>query len=93
MGLFSKGRTKHDFFDFFLLSGGSDYRAYEVLREMKSRNVVINKVLLFNFAERIKDINKSDPYYKYQKIGVDNISTIECSIKDPNSCLQQLVLF
>ncbi|MCF6149478.1 MAG: hypothetical protein E3K37_12565 [Candidatus Kuenenia sp.] len=77
--------------DFFLLSGGSDYRAYEVLRKMKSKDTAINKILLFDFYERVRDIDKSDPYFEYQTIGFNNILPIKCSIRDPNSCLQDLI--
>jgi hypothetical protein len=42
------------------ISGGSDFRAYEILRLMKSKNVSINKILLFDFLERVQAIDKNE---------------------------------
>ena len=91
MELVSMDIIKKDSFDIVLLAGGSDYRAYEILKLMKSENVSIKKILLFYFLERVKDIDKNDPYYDYQKIGFNNILPIQCYIRDPNSCLQNLI--
>lgn len=91
MELVSGEIIKKDSYDIFLLAGGSDYRAYEILRLMKSENISIKKILLFDFLERVRDIDKNDPYYNYQKIGFNNILPIQCSIRDPNSCLQNLI--
>ena len=91
MELVSMDIIKKDSFDIVLLAGGSDYRAYEILKLMKSENVSIKKILLFYFLERVKDIDKNDPYYDYQKIRLNNILPIQCSIRDPNSCLQNLI--
>lgn len=77
--------------DILLLAGGSDYRAYEILRMMRSGNVSIKKIVLFHFSERIKDLNKNDPYYDFQSFGFRNILPIQCSIKNPNSCLEDLI--
>lgn len=91
MELVSGEIIKKDSFDIVLLAGGSDYRAYEILKLMNSENVSIKKILLFDFLERVRDIDKDDPYYNYQKIGFNNILPIQCSIRDPNSCLQNLI--
>ena len=91
MELVSGEIIKKDPFDIVLLAGGSDYRAYEILKLMKSENVSIKKILLFDFSERVREIDKNNPYYDYQKIGFNNILPIQCSIRDPNSCLQNLI--
>lgn len=91
MELVSGEIIKKDSFDFFLLAGGSDFRAYEILKLMKSENVPIEKILLFDFLERVQGIDKNDPYNDYQSIGFSNVLPIQCSIKDPNSCLQKLI--
>jgi hypothetical protein len=44
MELVSGEIIKKDSFDFFFSAGGSDFRAYEILRLMKSENVSINKI-------------------------------------------------
>ena len=93
MELVSGEIIKKDSFDIFLLAGGSDYRAYAILKLMKSENVSINKILFFDFLERVQGIDENDPYYDYQKIGFNNIIPIQCSIRDPNSCLQNLIPF
>ncbi|MBM4146955.1 MAG: hypothetical protein FJ240_11930 [Nitrospira sp.] len=91
MELVSSEEIKRDSFDFFLLAGGSDFRAYQIMRLMKTENVSINKILLFDFLERVHDIDKNDPYYEYQEVGFKNIFPIQCSIKATNSCLQNLI--
>ena len=91
MELVSGEIIKKDSYDIFLLAGGSDYRAYEILKLMKSENISIKKILLFDFLERSGEIGKNDPYYNYQTIGFENIVPIQCSIKNPNSCLQNLI--
>lgn len=60
MELVSGEMIKNDSFDFLLLAGGSDYRAYEILRIMKSEGASINKILLFDFHERTQGIDTSD---------------------------------
>lgn len=91
MELVSGEIIKKNSFDFFFLAGGSDYRAYEILKRMKSENVLIKKILLFDFSERVQGIDKNDPYYNYRAIGFNNILPIQCFIKEPNSCLQNLI--
>lgn len=91
MELVSADKIKTDSFDIFLLAGGSDYRAYEILRKLESGNVSIDKVLLFNFEDRVQGINEQDPYFDYKTLGFKYIVSVSCSIKDPSSCLDQLI--
>jgi hypothetical protein len=77
--------------DFLLLAGGSDARAYEVLRKLESNSVEIEKILLFNFAERIQSIKSTDKYYEYEKSKYNSaIDFIDCNIKDPLSSFSML---
>ena len=85
-------REINNTFDIFILAGGSDYRAYEILRKIEPQKGLIKDILLFNFSERVQNIEKSDSYYTYQTIGFKNIIQIQCLIKDPNSCLDNMVL-
>lgn len=78
-------------FDILILAGGSDFRAYEILRKMRSENFSVKKILLFNFNERIQGVDEADPYFEYQPIGFENITPIFCSIKDPTSCLDSII--
>ncbi len=91
MELVSEDIIKNDSFDIFILAGGSDFRAYEILRKLKSADVSINKILLFDFNERIQSIDREDYYFTYQTIGFNNILSISCFIKDPSSCLDKLI--
>lgn len=91
MELVSGEIIKKDSFDYIFLAGGSDFRAYKIMKLMKSEDVSIKKILFFDFLERVLDLKKDDPYYDYQTIGFNNILPIQCSIKDPNSCLQNLI--
>lgn len=76
--------------DCLLLAGGSDLRAYEVLRKLDKEKITIKKILLFNFEERIISIKKSDKYYDYEKTSYKKMEIVNCSIKDPISCFAEL---
>ena len=76
--------------DCLLLAGGSDHRAYEVLRKCSANKFVIKKILLFDFPERTSSLEENDKYFDYKKTGYNNFEHIECTIKDPISCFSQL---
>jgi hypothetical protein len=76
--------------NFLLLAGGSDYRAYEILRKIREGKIRVDHVLLFNFDERISDIPDDDSYFAYKKIYTGEYTSIVCSIKKPSSCLNDL---
>lgn len=75
---------------YFLVAGGSDYRAYEVLKKLKNCNVEIEYIIFFNFFERIQNLNGDDSYHSFSKIGYNIDKLINCSIKAPSSCLTEL---
>lgn len=91
MELISGDKIRNDSYDIFILAGGSDFRAYEILRKLKSAAISIKKILLFDFAERIQNIDKEDRYFSYKTIGFKNILSIPCFIKDPSSSLDNLI--
>lgn len=78
-------------FDCFLVAGGSDFRAYEILRKAEKQKVQINNVLFFDFEERKKDLEKYDKkaYNNYKRFKF-NTTEISCSIKDPSICIKSL---
>lgn len=79
--------------DYFLVAGGSDFRAYEILRKLKTAKTEIDSIIFFNFNERIKNINKEDSYYDYSKAGYSIDKLVNCSIRNPSSCLVGLDAF
>ncbi|MBA7537795.1 hypothetical protein ES705_30065 [subsurface metagenome] len=78
-------------YDCFLVAGGSDFRAYEILRKANKRKIKIENVLFFDFDERKKniDIECEKAYYKYRSLKL-RIKEIPCSIKDPSTCIKSL---
>ena len=73
-----------------VLAGGSDLRAYEILRKLDKSKVQINKVLIFNFTERVGQVGKNDKYFDYAKTSYRDIQLINCSIKNPDSSFSEL---
>lgn len=80
-----------DYFDCFLVAGGSDFRAYEILRKAEKQKVKIDNILFFEFEERKKNIDSKDKkaYDEYKNFGYQ-IKEIPCTIKDPSSCIKSL---
>jgi len=85
------GSSSPPAYDYLLLAGGSDTRAYEILRKAKGSALLLKNTVLFDFEER-----KSDPeekvriaYKAYENYDC-NVHSIECSIKDPSACLKSL---
>lgn len=76
--------------DCLVLAGGSDLRAYEVLKKLDANKISIKKILLFNFQERIVSLKSSDRYFDYQKTSYKHIELINCSIKNPITCFIEL---
>lgn len=78
-------------YDCLLVAGGSDCRAYEILRRCSENKIGLGEVLLFDFEERKKEINKEliEAYNSYQSMHL-NISTIPCQIKKPSDCIKSL---
>jgi hypothetical protein len=73
--------------DYFILASGSDYRAYQVLANLDSRNT---RVIVINFNERLIDKEPRDVLFKYRSFGVKNLQEIYCTIRNPDSCLIDL---
>jgi hypothetical protein len=76
--------------DYFLVAGGSDYRAYEVLKKFNTSKVDLGNIIFFNFDERTKDLEANDSYHDYSKVGYSINCLIDCSLKAPSSSLPQL---
>jgi hypothetical protein len=76
-------------FDFLMIAAGSDRRAYEILRKCKQHEISIKKLIVFDFNERRKGLEKKaiKEYKEFESFGYD-FSLIDCSIMDPASCLR-----
>jgi hypothetical protein len=79
-------------YDCILLGGGSDARAYEVLRKAHEKGVTFIKVLLFDFEERknASDRKIKDAYNRYTTLH-DDITLLPCSLKDPSGSLKAII--
>lgn len=79
-------------YDCILLGGGSDARAYEVLRKGPEKRVEFAKVLLFDFEERrsADDPKVRDAYHRYTKLH-HGITLLPCSLKDPSGSLKSII--
>jgi hypothetical protein len=74
-------------YDFLLIAAGHDYRAYEILRQCKTKDVAKN-VLVFDFEERhILTLDKSSYYNTYKELGF-NTSRISCTVRNPSDCIK-----
>jgi hypothetical protein len=89
MDLIGSSNEMLDSLDFFILSSGSDSRSYEVLSRSKSLSTT--QVILFHFVERIKDLNNNDSLFNYKNISFNKIQEIQCEIKNPSSCLEEII--
>lgn len=80
-----------DNFDCFMVAGGSDFRAYEILRKAQKQNIKIINVLLFDFKERTIDLatHHKKAYYSYNNLKF-KIIKIPCSLSDPSNCIKSL---
>lgn len=78
---------------YLLVAGGSDYRAYEIMKKLYSAYASIENILFFNFEERKRNIKSDDSYYDYSKTGYSVDKLVDCSIIAPSSCLPQLDTF
>lgn len=75
--------------DYFILSSGSDTRAYEVLS--KCKGIDTNQVILFNFIERLTGLTATDPLFNYKKFHYNSLHEIQCEIKNPSSSLEEII--
>jgi hypothetical protein len=78
-------------FDCFLVAGGSDFRAYEVLRKAQDKGVSIGTLYFFDFEERKEGLGEKlqEAYDGYKKLGFSTVK-IPCSTQDPSSCIKSL---
>jgi len=74
-----------------IIAGGSDHRAYELLRKCSLCGISADSIVAFDFTERREWATSTNcnKYLGYQASGL-NYRTIDCSIKDPSSSLKSL---
>ena len=78
-------------FDCFIIAGGSDFRAYEILRKAEKTHIRIDNVFLFDFDERKKGLSKESNrlYYNYKSLNY-KFKIVQCSLKNPSICMKSL---
>lgn len=78
-------------FDCFLVAGGSDFRAYEILRKAKGKGISIGTLYFFDFDERKEGISEElqEAYDGYKELKFNTVK-ISCSTQDPSSCIKSL---
>lgn len=76
--------------DYFILSSGSDSRAYQVLSSVEMGPDSRTKIILFNYRERLANRKSDDPLFNYQALAIGNLQEIDCDIKNPSSSLSAL---
>lgn len=93
MDKLSKEKNNFISLDIFILSCGSDFRAYEILRLFKEKKITPKKIIVLNFHERSSSLTEDleENYYKYKDYFDSNIIEIPCEIKDPISSLDFLL--
>lgn len=91
MELLANVNKDNSTYDVLLIAEGSDHRAYESLKILENNEMKIKYLFIFEFIERD---NEDDLF----QIPIDLQSTItvktiriKCSIKDPNSCLNDII--
>jgi hypothetical protein len=75
--------------DYFILSSGSDGRAYQTLSELLKINRNVN-VIIFHFKERLAGKSATDPLFRYKRLKIPNLNEIYCEIKNPSSILKEI---
>jgi hypothetical protein len=92
MELLDSGRNLIKELDYFILTSGSDSRAYEVLSRIDTGNKSKTKVILLHFEERLRERRKRDPIFKYKTFSIAHLQEATCEIKRPSSSLGPLQL-
>jgi hypothetical protein len=74
-----------------LTAGEADARAYRVMRNAADWGLSFDKVLLCDFTERrsVGDASQREAYGSYSSLPL-KIDTLECSLRDPSSCLKSI---
>ncbi|MDP8202189.1 MAG: hypothetical protein P9M11_08615 [Candidatus Tenebribacter burtonii] len=89
----------YDFSDFpkidcLILAGGSDFRAYEVLKKLELKSIQIKEVVLIDFQERTSGGKKKviDSYNIYKKINY-KIVKIPGLLQNPSECIKSFISY
>lgn len=83
------GLTADDF-DFLLFASGSDGRAYTVVESLGFGAATPGTAVLVHFKERVSWKRKTNPIWRYEKLGINNLHEIKSEIRDPSTCIDGL---
>lgn len=92
MHLLGRRNSSINELDYFILSSGSDARAYKVLATANFQARRHPKVIMLHFKERVAGKKPKDSLFDYKKLNIKNLQEIDCEIKAPNSVLKALTL-
>jgi hypothetical protein len=76
-----------------IVAAGSDYRAYEILRKINTRRIIIDHLIMVHFVERIEFVESKglkEQYYSYQSIQCTNLTELKASYSNPSDFFQSL---
>jgi hypothetical protein len=78
-------------YDCIIIGGGSDERAYQVLRRADALRLDFHHVLFCDFEERSKpeDPGAREAYHSYSTLSL-KVTRLRCSVRDPSSCLKAI---
>jgi hypothetical protein len=76
--------------DYFILSSGSDSRAYQILSQIQASPTSGTKIILFNYRERVANRSSDDPLFNYRNLAIADLQEVDCDIKNPSSSLSAL---
>lgn len=90
MESFDKSPHIIDDLDYFILTSGSDGRAYQVLSKFDFASNNKTKVIILNFIERLKGKELNNDLFNYKSFLINDLQEIFCEIKNPSSSLEDL---
>jgi hypothetical protein len=81
--------SNHIHYDWLIVGGGSDARAYEVLKKARKTRITFQKILFFDFEERRNPITLEarNAYQEYKTLH-KHIKPLSCSLKNPSGSLK-----
>ena len=84
-------QTENFEYDLLITSGGSDYRAYELLRIADKKSYSFKKIILFHFENRLGKLEgESLKKYNYYKKFDFSFTEIKTSLFHPPECREKL---
>ncbi|MEM8493426.1 MAG: hypothetical protein AAF756_21625 [Pseudomonadota bacterium] len=77
-----------------IVAAGTDYRAYEPLRKIRSAGVDLGELIVVNFLEREEAVRKAglaDNYFEFRDLVSCPVQEVSASFSDPAEFFQKIV--